>query len=72
MVQLNIRVFFAGLLLRLLRALRHPRGDVEGRGADVDLPQLYVSQQAPLQGQGGPRRWMRNRNPIHVRSKGRR
>ena len=32
-----------GLLLRLLRSLRDPRGDVEGRGEDPHLQELHVA-----------------------------
>ncbi|XP_077561207.1 arginine methyltransferase 1 isoform X2 [Haemaphysalis longicornis] len=59
-----------GLLLRLVRPLRHPRGDAQGRGAHRHLPQLHVPQQAPLQGQGGAGRGLRHGHPEHVCGQG--
>ena len=55
-----------GLLLRLVRSLRHPRGNVERQGEDADLQGLHAPQQAPVQEQGGAGRRMRNRFELGV------
>lgn len=46
--------------------LASPTGDAEGRGADADLPERHVPQQARVQGQDRSGRGERHRDPLHV------
>lgn len=42
-----------------------------GQGPDGELPGLHVPEPRPVQGQGGARRGLWDRDPLHVRCSGR-